>query len=296
MSDNLPMTVPAPISPAQASQIVNLVRRTARAEILPRFRTLSHAEVGTKSGPEDLVTEADRAAEAMIARGLRQMFPEALIVGEEEAAGDPEIVAKIDDAQLAFAIDPVDGTANFVFGLSTFGVILSATRLGVPVFGLLYDPVMDDWIMAEEHGDALYFRAQRPPRRLVLPDLADKRWTRSWATCPFTSCRRTNRPRSRRALPRFAGSTACAVRATSSGRWRWGMWISCCPRGLRPGTMRRACSSPSAPGAMRHRSTAEATLPGGATGSFWRRATARPGPRWPSGSRSFWPNSAYSAA
>ena len=155
-----------PLSPARQTALVNLVRRTARAEILPRFRNLAAAEIFEKSGPEDLVTEADHAAEAMLTRGLREMFPGALVVGEEAVSRDPSIADGIARAELAFIVDPVDGTWNFARGLSTFGVIVAATRKGVPVFGLLYDPVMDDWLIADETTPARHVRPGRPARQV----------------------------------------------------------------------------------------------------------------------------------
>ena len=44
----------------------------------------------------------------------------------------------------------MDGTWNFANGLPLFGVIVAVTRFGKPVLGLLYDPVVDDWIIADE--------------------------------------------------------------------------------------------------------------------------------------------------
>ena len=150
MTDSLPIPLSPPLSPAQQVALVNLVRRAARAEILPRFRSLTRAEAMIKSGPHDLVTEADHAAEAMIARGLQRLFPHALVIGEEAVAADPALREKVSGAELAIIIDPVDGTWNFVHGLPLFGVIVAVTRFGRPALGLLYDPVADDWILADE--------------------------------------------------------------------------------------------------------------------------------------------------
>lgn len=152
MSDQLPMPMPGPLTDAQRHMLLNLVRRAARAEILPRFRRLGASEIDQKSGPQDLVTDADREAEKMIARGIARMFPGAVIIGEEASAGRDDFREAIAEAPLGFTIDPVDGTWNFARGISTFGVIVSMTRLGVPVFGLHYDPVLDDAVWAEEHG------------------------------------------------------------------------------------------------------------------------------------------------
>ncbi|WP_294607409.1 inositol monophosphatase family protein [Roseovarius sp.] len=150
MTDSLPIPLSSPMTPAQQTALVNMVRRAARAEIMPRFRNLAQGEIATKSGPHDLVTEADRQAEAMLARGLQRMFPHALIVGEEAVAARPELRDEVAKAELAIIIDPVDGTWNFAHALPLFGVIIAVTRFGRPVLGLLYDPVGDDWIIADE--------------------------------------------------------------------------------------------------------------------------------------------------
>ena len=154
MTDNLPATLPPALTPAQQNHVLNIVRRAAKAEIMPRFRSLSAADVATKSHPDDLVTAADLAAEAMITRALSIPFPTALIVGEEAAVKDPRLLDKIADAPLAFIIDPVDGTWNFAKGLALFGVILAVTQYGRPAFGLIYDPVADDWAIADNETPA----------------------------------------------------------------------------------------------------------------------------------------------
>ncbi|MEN8657780.1 MAG: inositol monophosphatase, partial [Marivita sp.] len=166
MSDSLPMTIPAPLTPAQRTQIINLVRRAARAEILPRFRTLGTSDIDQKTGPMDVVTAADKEAEKMIVRGLLAMFPNALMVGEESVTD--EKVAALADAEMGFTIDPVDGTWNFAHGLATFGVILSMTRFGVPVFGLIYDPITDELLIADEAGPAQVMAPRRPARNVSV--------------------------------------------------------------------------------------------------------------------------------
>ncbi|MFK7938633.1 MAG: inositol monophosphatase [Roseovarius sp.] len=168
MSDTLPIPLTSPLTPAQQTTLVNLVRRAAKAEILPRFRNLGAGDITTKADKHDLVTEADTAAEAMLARGLQQMFPHALIVGEEAAAADDTLRGKIAEAELCFILDPVDGTWNFCNGLPLFGVIVAVTRFGKPVLGLLYDPVMDDYIIADEGNATQYVRAMGFPRPLSV--------------------------------------------------------------------------------------------------------------------------------
>lgn len=156
MTDQLPMTVTAPLSQAQKTQIINLIRRAARAEIMPRFRRLDAGEIDTKKDENDLVTEADTAAEAMITRGLQMAFPHALVIGEEAVSSKPELLDGVGEAELSFIIDPVDGTWNFAKGMPLFGTMVSVCRFGQPVFGLIYDPVGNDLIMADNTSPALW--------------------------------------------------------------------------------------------------------------------------------------------
>lgn len=156
-------TLPAPVGPAltsaQRSSVINIVRRASKAEVLPQFRALSAGDIQVKSRADDLITVADTATEAMITRALQIAFPSALVVGEEAVASDPKLLSKIADAPLAFILDPIDGTWNYAHGLGVFGIIVAVTRFGRPAFGLIYDPLQDDWAIADDQGPA---ELQRP--------------------------------------------------------------------------------------------------------------------------------------
>ena len=167
MTDSLPMPITAPLTSAQRTQLFNLVRRAAKAEIMPRFRQLGTFQISEKTGPQDLVTEADTAAEAMITRGLQAAFPHALIVGEEAASAKPALIDKIAEAELCFTIDPVDGTWNYAKGLPLFGVMVSILQFGRPVFGLLYDPVLNDIVWADTQNPAQIQVPRRPKREVT---------------------------------------------------------------------------------------------------------------------------------
>ncbi|MEO9683173.1 MAG: inositol monophosphatase [Tateyamaria sp.] len=149
MTNQLPMAVTAPLSPAQKTQLINLIRRAAKAEIMPRFRTLDAGDIDTKKDENDLVTAADTAAEAMITRGLQIAFPHALVIGEEAVSKSPDLLKGIAEAELCFIIDPVDGTWNFAKGMPLFGTIIAVCRFGQPVLGLIYDPVGNDLIITD---------------------------------------------------------------------------------------------------------------------------------------------------
>lgn len=131
-----------------ASDLAALLAGAARAEIMPRFRRLAAGEVRAKSGPLDLVTEADEAAERVIAAGLRARFPGSFILGEEAAAADPGLLGRLGGAGLAFVLDPVDGTANFAAGAPLFGVMVAAVLDGETVGAWIHDPLGQDTAIA----------------------------------------------------------------------------------------------------------------------------------------------------
>ena len=54
----------------------------------------------------------------------------------------------LDEADLAFILDPVDGTMNFACGLPLFGVMAAAVMKGEVVGGIILDPISDDWAVA----------------------------------------------------------------------------------------------------------------------------------------------------
>lgn len=134
--------------------LANLLQEAAATEILPRFRNLGDDDVRIKTEAIDLVTEADEAAERLISARIKEIMPDALFIGEEAVAADPSILATLGGADLAVVVDPIDGTFNFASGLPLFGVMLSVVAAGETVAGIIYDPLGNDWLIAEKGSGA----------------------------------------------------------------------------------------------------------------------------------------------
>ena len=156
------------------AHVVQILRAAARQEILPRFRKLQPSAIRAKTGPNDLVTEADEAAETVITAALQQHFPGCVVVGEEATAANPALLDQLATAELAFVVDPIDGTANFVAGLPLFGVMAAAVSRGAVIAAAIHDPIGDDtavalrgqgaWMEAADGGKApLRVAVPRPP-------------------------------------------------------------------------------------------------------------------------------------
>jgi 3'(2'), 5'-bisphosphate nucleotidase len=82
------------------------------------------------------VTEADRAAEAIILRHLHQAYPDIPVLAEEEACAGrvPDLGARW------FLVDPLDGTRGFVERNGEFTVNIALINEGAPIAGLVYAP------------------------------------------------------------------------------------------------------------------------------------------------------------
>jgi 3'(2'), 5'-bisphosphate nucleotidase len=83
------------------------------------------------------VTEADLAADRIIADGLAQLIPDIPAVSEERAQEKkPPLRGSF------FLIDPLDGTKEFVAGRDEFTVNLALVTNGTPVLGIVGAPAL----------------------------------------------------------------------------------------------------------------------------------------------------------
>jgi len=149
---------------SQLYSVAELLNEASRTEIMPRFRRLAPGAIRSKTGPLDLVTDADEAAEHQITAGLERLFPGCLVVGEEAASRDPSLLDRIGGAALAFVVDPVDGTFNYASGLPLFGCMAAAIIRGEVVASAILDPVGDDIAFALR-GEGAWIAAPDGSRR-----------------------------------------------------------------------------------------------------------------------------------
>ncbi len=110
------------------------IAKEAGQLLLERFGRLTGAEISRK-GPRDLVTAADRDAEALIVRRLSAEFPDHGILAEEGTRTDAP-------TRPTWIVDPLDGTTNFVQGIPLFCVSIGLVEDGQPVLGVVHAPAL----------------------------------------------------------------------------------------------------------------------------------------------------------
>lgn len=131
-------------------RLAAILKQAAKQEIIPRFRRLDEGMVHTKTNAFDLVTEADTNAERVITAAILEHAPNTLVIGEEAVSANPALLTSNLEDRITIFVDPVDGTANFAGGLPLFAVMASVVQNGEAVAGVIYDPMGDDFLMAEK--------------------------------------------------------------------------------------------------------------------------------------------------
>lgn len=163
-------------SDSDIGELVDILKAAGAREIVPRFRQMHDTEMQQKSAAWDVVTEADIAAEHFIEEAVRQRYPGARIVGEEAAAADPKLLKGLGSADLAFVIDPVDGTYNFASGMPTFGTILAIIVNGACIAGVIHYPVGGETLIGVEGAGSrlVYGNGDATPVRVAAPCSLDR--------------------------------------------------------------------------------------------------------------------------
>ncbi len=156
----------------QRDPLLEFAIATARAagELLLEHRG-RELEISTKSSAFDLVTSADRAAEALIIERVRQRYPEHGVLAEE--SGLARTSAAGPHGALQWIIDPLDGTTNFAHGIPHFCVSIALEDSGGTRLGVVHDPVRDETFSAARGGGAwLEARAGERPEALRVSSCA----------------------------------------------------------------------------------------------------------------------------
>ena len=181
------------------------VAKTAAARAATYLRGLTPAAPSdwTEKGPHDFVTDADRAAEALIATTLTSGVPGSTVVGEELSPGGPR------SGEVVWIVDPLDGTTNFLHRYPQYAVSIGCAVNGALCVGVIHD-IPRDVVYWGARGAG----AWQGERRLRVSGLTEARHALVGTGFPFKDL-----PRLRRYLDQFAavmGATSGIRRAGSA--------------------------------------------------------------------------------
>ncbi len=126
-------------------------------EKLLKYRKRLGSLTITSKEAQGVASVADIESEKLIVRGLQKRFPEMNILAEESAyeqwGGKKEAYAHFKELPYVWAIDPLDGTSNFLAGMDYFAVCIGLLHYGVPYMGVVYRPTTGEcWTAIKGRG------------------------------------------------------------------------------------------------------------------------------------------------
>jgi myo-inositol-1(or 4)-monophosphatase len=127
----------------------------AGAAVLKYYFNNKNLKISNKEGINNLVTEADHAAEKAIMETIKESFPGHFILSEE--VGELKM-----DSPYKWIIDPIDGTVNYAHGIPICCVSIGLEHEGKMILGAVYNPLFNEFYLAEKgkgatlNGDRIY--------------------------------------------------------------------------------------------------------------------------------------------
>jgi myo-inositol-1(or 4)-monophosphatase len=178
--------------------------RVAREAGAVLQRYFGHVEAREKR-PGDLVTDADRVSQDLIASAIERDFPDHTLLAEEEGAvPDPKKAWR-------WVVDPLDGTINFAHGMPIWCVSIALEYAGLLVAGVVHVPLMDSTYSASLGAGAT---ANGHPLRVSRVDTLGKSLVTTGLPTDFAA----DAERQMALMRRFSTGTH-SVRRTGSTAW-----------------------------------------------------------------------------
>jgi len=129
------------------ADIEQVAIRAARSAGRIHLKWLNRTRTVRKSNPIDLVTEADKEAEAAVIESIQRAFPTHAILAEESGASGHR-------SEHRWIIDPLDGTTNFAHGYPAFCVSIAYEHRGRVQFGVIFDALRREMFAARRSKGA----------------------------------------------------------------------------------------------------------------------------------------------
>lgn len=152
------------------------------------------ADIKTKSGVADFVTEYDVRVQSYLMEKLGEWLPGCAFIGEESGFDSKSV-----EDGYTFIIDPIDGTTNFICGLQFSGISVALIEDGQPILGVVYNPFREEMFWAQRGRGAFLNETRleivdRPLSKGVAnfgmtpynPELRDGAFALAKAVTPYT--------------------------------------------------------------------------------------------------------------
>lgn len=133
-------------------------------DILINYRNSGY-DTSIKSHENDFVTTADLEVDKYLRTEIIHLFPKDKILSEENSS------RPIDYEGRVWMVDPLDGIRAFVDGSDSFSVMIGLAVDGIPVLGIAYAPMRDEFYYAEQ-GSGSYLRKEGESRKMNVSTIS----------------------------------------------------------------------------------------------------------------------------
>ena len=121
-----------------SSDLISYVCDLAKQAGELALRMREGVQVRQKTGPHDLVTEADCELSRLLSKSIKNRFVTDTVVSEEDTQHAIGAVST-----KTWLIDPIDGTDNYIRNDGQYSVMIGLVIDQMPVFGWVYAPASD---------------------------------------------------------------------------------------------------------------------------------------------------------
>ncbi len=119
-----------------------------QAGLLIKSCSVSPNKASEKEGKGNFVTEFDMKIQRFLKEKLKDLIPEAEFFGEENGEDDMR------PCRLAFVVDPIDGTTNFIRDFKHSCISICLLKDNLPYIGVVYNPYLDEMFCAQTKNGA----------------------------------------------------------------------------------------------------------------------------------------------
>ena len=152
-------TIPSPLSDSDLEEYERAaVEAASKAGSYVLGRITSPMEIESKTGRpgRDLVTDVDKKSQIIISDIITKRFPDHQFLGEEDQTEEVDPAA-----DFVWAVDPIDGTTNYVNGSMTHAVSVALMHRGKPIVGAVWSP----WPTSPDGGTVVHARLNGGTKR-----------------------------------------------------------------------------------------------------------------------------------
>ncbi|KAA8494549.1 Bifunctional phosphatase IMPL2, chloroplastic [Porphyridium purpureum] len=141
----------------ELKEFAEALAEAAEQVVRPYFRVQRNTLNIDSKADASPVTVADKSAEKAMRTMIESRFPQHGILGEE--FGESELLS----STFVWVLDPIDGTKAFISGKPTFGTLIALVMRGVPILGVINQPISKERWIGCAWNEALLFNGQYLP-------------------------------------------------------------------------------------------------------------------------------------